>query len=73
MSIYSKMYPSTKQPAIIEEVLKVEPNKEEIKIRLVFKVSFKNKDTAKNAKLLWNANFKYWYFDMKFISINEAT
>ena len=66
------MYPSTKQPAIIEEVLKVEPNKEEIKIRLVFKVSFQNKDTAKNAKLLWNANLKYWYFDIKFMNIAEA-
>lgn len=72
MSIYSKMYSSPKQTVIIEEsISKEETNKDAIKIRLVLNVAFKNKDIAKIAKLNWNPNYKYWYYDKIFSNTNE--
>ena len=60
--MYSKMYLTPKQE---------ETKNEEIKIRLILNVAFKSKDYAKIAKLSWNANFKYWFYDKLFANIIE--
>ena len=62
MSLYNKMYPTQKQTSV---------NSDEIKMRFVFNVPYKYKEYAKECKLCWNSNCKYWYYDLIFSNIND--
>jgi len=62
------MYLTQKQG---ETNIQEETKNEEIKIRLILNVAFKSKDYAKIAKLSWNPNFKYWFYDKLFANIIE--